>query len=150
MPVKYLVFNIAVMEELHWQHLLFYFRLYRWSCWLIRIVFGVCPSDPNLKGEHKRIGRVRWPNWVTDNLRAALCHDANYKISLLLAWFVLSLFILGYKLWRFTFGVALLLLVFTGNFVKEILISVKVEFRLITYGGGKGEQETKSSLRMEE
>ena len=113
MPVKYLVFNIAVMEELTLTTPSILFS----AISLIMLAYtnrflAYAQVIRNLKGEHENR-----PSAMTklqlDNLRKRL-YMALQTLAI------------------YTFGVALLLLVISlGISVKEILISVKaLEFRL--------------------
>ena len=115
MPVKYLVFNIAVMEELTLTTPSILFS----AISLIMLAYtnrflAYAQVIRNLKGEHENR-----PSAMTklqlDNLRKRLYMARSMQ-----------------TLAVYTFGVALLLLVISlGISVKEILISVKaLEFRL--------------------
>ena len=117
MPVKYLVFNIAVMEELTLTTPSILFS----AISLIMLAYtnrflAYAQVIRNLKGEHENR-----PSAMTklqlDNLRKRLYMARSMQI---------------YGVISYTFGVALLLLVISlGISVKEILISVKaLEFRL--------------------
>ena len=134
MPVKYLVFNIAVMEELTLTTPSILFS----AISLIMLAYtnrflAYAQVIRNLKGEHENR-----PSAMTklqlDNLRKRLYMARSMQIygviSLLLC--VVCIYIGLQTLAVYTFGVALLLLVISlGISVKEILISVKaLEFRL--------------------
>ena len=137
MPVKYLVFNIAVMEELTLTTPSILFS----AISLIMLAYtnrflAYAKVIRNLKGEHENR-----PSAMTklqlDNLRKRLYMARSmqiYGVISLLLCVVCTFFIyIGLQtLAIYTFGVALLLLVISlGISVKEILISVKaLEFRL--------------------
>ena len=131
MPVKYLVFNIAVMEELTLTTPSILFS----AISLIMLAYtnrflAYAQVIRNLKGEHENR-----PSAMTklqlDNLRKRLYMARSMQIYGVISC---TFFIyLGLQtLAVYTFGVALLLLVISlGISVKEILISVKaLEFRL--------------------
>ena len=136
MPVKYLVFNIAVMEELTLTTPSILFL----AISLIMLAYtnrflAYAQVIRNLKGEHENR-----PSAMTklqlDNLRKRLYMARSMQIygviSLLLCVCTFFIYIGLQTLAVYTFGVALLLLVISlGISVKEILISVKaLEFRL--------------------
>ena len=123
MPVKYLVFNIAVMEELTLTTPSILFS----AISLIMLAYtnrflAYAQVIRNLKGEHENR-----PSAMTklqlDNLRKRLYMARSMQIFIYVGLQTLAVY---------TFGVALLLLVISlGISVKEILISVKaLEFRL--------------------
>ena len=128
MPVKYLVFNIAVMEELTLTTPSILFS----AISLIMLAYtnrflAYAQVIRNLKGEHENR-----PSAMTklqlDNLRKRLYMARSMQIYGVTFFIYVGLQTLAV----YTFGVALLLLVISlGISVKEILISVKaLEFRL--------------------